>query len=64
MLLSQFQVNFPSNSKRDAPFHRIVYDYSRADWEGFRDHLRDVLENCGLFSDFQFGFRSSELQMF
>ena len=34
-------VNFP-NSKRDAPFHRIVYDYSRADWDGLRDHLRDA----------------------
>ena len=34
-------VNFP-NPKRDAPFHRIVYDYSRADWDGLRDHLRDA----------------------
>ena len=33
---------FPSNSKRDAPFHHIAYDYSRADWEDLRDHLRDV----------------------
>ena len=24
-------------------FHRIAYDYSRADWDGLRDHLRDVL---------------------
>ena len=24
-------IDFPSNSKRDAPFHRIAYDYSRAD---------------------------------
>ena len=23
-------------------FHRIAYDYSRGDWDGFRDHLRDV----------------------
>ena len=23
------------------PFHRIAYDYSRSDWDGFRDHLRD-----------------------
>ena len=22
--------------------HRIAYDYSRADWDGLRDHLRDV----------------------
>ena len=26
----------------DAPFHRIAYDYSRADWDGICDHLRDV----------------------
>ena len=35
-------IDFPINSKRDAPFHRIAYDYSRADRNGFRDHLRDV----------------------
>ena len=35
-------IDFPSNSQRDAQFHRIAYDYSRADWSGLRDHLRDV----------------------
>ena len=35
-------IDISSNSKRDVPFHRIVYDYSRADWDGLRDHLRDV----------------------
>ena len=35
-------IDFLSNSKRDAPFDRIAYDYSRADWDGLRDHLRDV----------------------
>ena len=35
-------INFPSNSQWDALFHRIAYDYSRADWDGLRDHLRDV----------------------
>ena len=34
--------DFPSNLQRDAPFHRIAYDYSHADWEGLHDHLRDV----------------------
>ena len=34
--------DFPSNSQRNTPFHRIAYDYSRADWDGLRDHLRDV----------------------
>ena len=35
-------IDFPINSKRDAPFHYIAYDYSRANWDGLRDHLRDV----------------------
>ena len=33
-------IDFPTNSKQNLPFHRIAY--SRADWEGLRDHLRDV----------------------
>ena len=32
----------PINSKRDSLFHCIVYDYSWSDWNGLRDHLRDV----------------------
>ena len=35
-------IDFPINSKRDTPFHRVAYDYSRADCGGLRDHLRDV----------------------
>ena len=35
-------IDFPSNSKWDALFHRIAYDYSCADWDSLRDHLRDV----------------------
>ena len=35
-------IDFPINSKQDAPFHRAAYDYSGADWDGLRDHLRDV----------------------
>ena len=35
-------IDFPSNSQRDAQFHRIAYDYSRVDWDRLRDHLRDV----------------------
>ena len=38
-------IDFQSNSKRDAPFHRIAYDYCRADWDGLPDYLRDV--PCG-----------------
>ena len=30
-------IDFPSNSQWDAPF-----DYSRADWKGLHDNLRDV----------------------
>ena len=35
-------IDFPTNSKQDAPFHRIAYDYSRADWDGLHGHLRDL----------------------
>ena len=35
-------IEFPLNSHRDAPFHRIAYYYSHANWDGLRDHLRDV----------------------
>ena len=35
-------IDFLSYSQWDAPFHRIAYDYSRADWDGLHDHLRDV----------------------
>ena len=28
--------------RTDALFHGIAYDYSRADWDGLRDHLIDV----------------------
>ena len=34
-------IDFPTNSQRDAPFHRIAYDYSCGDWDGLHDHLRD-----------------------
>ena len=35
-------IDFLSNSQRDAPFHHIAYEYSRADWGGLFVHLRDV----------------------
>ena len=35
-------IDFLSNSKQDALFHHIVYDYSHADWDGPCDHLRDL----------------------
>ena len=33
-------IDFSSYSQQDAPFYRIAYDYSRADWDGLPDHLR------------------------
>ena len=41
-VFASVSIDFPSNSQRDAPFHCMAYDYSRADWDGFRDHLTDV----------------------
>ena len=41
-LVGSVSIDFPSNLQRDASFYCIVYDYSRADWDGVRDHLRDV----------------------
>ena len=35
-------IDFRINSKQDALFHCIAYDYSRADWNGLCDNLRDV----------------------
>ena len=35
-------IHFRSNSQQDVSFHRIAYDCSRADWDGLRDHLRNV----------------------
>ena len=43
-------IDFPTNSQQDAPFHRIAYDYSRADWDGLCDHLRDVAWRISLNS--------------
>ena len=34
-------IDFPSNSQWDALLHHISYDYSRAEWDGLCDHLRD-----------------------
>ena len=35
-------IDFPINSKRNATFHCIAYDYFCADWYNIIDHLRDV----------------------
>ena len=54
-------IDFPINLTQSAPFHRIAYDYSCADWDGLRDHLRDVIESgvVGGFSLELQGFRNS-----
>ena len=41
-VVASVSIDFPIKSKQDAPFHRLAYDYSRADWDGLRDHSRDV----------------------
>ena len=35
-------IDFLSNSKQDAWFHCIAYNYSWADWGHLCDHLREV----------------------
>ena len=35
-------IDFPVSSKQDTPFHCVAYNCCRADWDGLRDHLRDV----------------------
>ena len=41
-VVASVSIEFPINPKQDTPFHRVAYDYSRADWDGLRDNLRDV----------------------
>ena len=41
-LVVSVSIDFPSNSQQDSLFHHIAYGYSCADWDGLRDHLRDV----------------------
>ena len=35
-------IDFPINSKQNASFHCIAYDYSHVDWDGLHDHFRCV----------------------
>ena len=35
-------IDFPSSSLRDLSFNCFAYGYSRADWDGLLDHLRDL----------------------
>ena len=42
LVVVSFSIDLLSISQRNAPFHCIAYDYSRANWDGLRDHLRGV----------------------
>ena len=48
-------IDFPSNSKVDAPFHCTTYDYLRADWDGLRNHLRAFPSDTEFCEWIQFG---------
>ena len=41
-VVDSVSIDFPKISKRDPPFNCRAYDYSRADWDGLREYLRDV----------------------
>ena len=41
-IIVSVSIGFPINLKQDVQFHCIAYDYSRADWDGLCDYLRDV----------------------
>ena len=40
--LIQVEVQAKCNVTPDAPFHRKVYRYSKADWDGFRSFITDI----------------------
>ena len=42
IIVASVSNDFPIDLEQDALFHHIAYDYSHADWDGLRDHLRDV----------------------
>ena len=42
-------IDFPSNSKGDAPFHRTVYDYSLADWNGLGEIFYEKISLNSVF---------------
>ena len=40
--LVSVSIDFPSSSQWNVSFHCMAYDYSRANWDVFCDHLKDV----------------------
>ena len=41
-LVISVDTDFMVKSTNEHPYHRNVYSYRKADWDGFRDYLRDV----------------------
>ena len=41
-VVASVSIDFPINTKQDTSFHCVAYDYSCTDWDGLRDHLRNV----------------------
>ena len=41
-LVVSVDVDFIDKSNKEHPYHRTVFSYSNADWDGLRDYLRDV----------------------
>ena len=35
-------IDFPITPKQEGLFHCLTYDHFCADWDGLRDHLRDI----------------------
>ena len=43
-------IDFVISSDRDAPFHRTAFNYTKADWDGFRDHLLEMYLGIMIFA--------------
>ena len=41
-VVASVSIDFPINSKQNTLFYPVAYDYSRPNWDGLCDHLRDV----------------------
>ena len=41
-LVISVDIDFIEKSRNEHPYQRNVYSYSKADWDGFHDYLRDV----------------------
>ena len=41
-LVISVDIDFMVKSTNEQPYHRNVYSFNNADWDGFHDYLRDV----------------------